>query len=254
MKKVLLNNFKYIILVFVFIIGIGTFLVQESFAIVEEMLQVDDDGGGGGGSYTPPPPPPTPITVTVLANGKTSETVKSGDNKVTISWGSTGATSCSESKGRGGTGETGFFDVYNLTATTIFTVTCKTLAYCSGSYTIKATPDGACRKYGYRCGTDGRDFCYLSCTDDVAWVEGLIYTDTNNFCVYCSDAGNIGYRVNGSSWYQPTCVETGWLWCTGSRWSDSAAFVSSAYATKSCSGLSEHDCRARSPVSCTWNP
>ena len=59
-------------------------------------------------------------TVTVTASPST--VVYGGGS--TISWTSTGATSCSESGGRGGTGTTGSFYVSSLSSNTTFNVTC----------------------------------------------------------------------------------------------------------------------------------
>ena len=76
------------------------------------------------------------ITVTVKANGQSSLAVPYGNNSVEISWTSTGATSCSESGGRGGTGITGRFTLTNMTATTTFTVNCSSPGYCSGTTSV----------------------------------------------------------------------------------------------------------------------
>ena len=78
------------------------------------------------------------ITVTITAN---PPTVAYGGGS-TISWTSTGATSCSESGGRGGTGTTGSFDVSSLLASTTFTVTCSKAAFCSGTYVEEADWNG----------------------------------------------------------------------------------------------------------------
>lgn len=81
-------------------------------------------------------PPPVSVTVTVLADEQTSKTINRGD-KVTISWRSTGATSCDS--GGHGTNISGSFDVWPETTTT-FTVTCNKPAYCSGTVIGSTSP------------------------------------------------------------------------------------------------------------------
>lgn len=273
-KKLSRNNLKYIILVFIFLIGIGTFLVRESFAIVDTELMVDPiDGGGGGGGYIPPPPPPPPTINVYVSASPTS--VYSGSSGSTISWTSTGgATSCSLY--RSDTGATvsglanlGSYPTGSLTFTTTFTVNCSTVAYCSGTYTdftTKVSPDGTCisHDYGYMSNTDystgvwTANPYYFDVLCDVnnnfPWVEEVYYNkNPAELCLKCENAGVVGYKVTGSSWYQPTCVKNQTLGiCFGVRWSDNAGLVRSSYATKSCSDLSQSSCSTM--TGCTWHP
>jgi hypothetical protein len=86
------------------------------------------------------------ITVTVTASPSTV-TYGAGSQ---ISWTSSGATSCSESGGRGGSGTTGSFYVSNLYASTTFNVTCVglssptnyyfKLAHCTSSNVFQTGP------------------------------------------------------------------------------------------------------------------
>lgn len=188
-------------------------------------------------------------TVTVKANEQSSLTVPYGNNSVRITWESTGALSCSESGGRGGTGKTGNFTVTNMTDTTTFNVECSTdlAAYCSGTYkdlTTKVDWNGVA-PFPWEIGWVGR------------------YGDCNS----CSDAGNTGYSVFGSegrsewvestyitetSWLSNFCAENRFVVCLGVRWSNTNNYVRSAYATKSCSGLSQSSCTSH--PTCTWNP
>lgn len=98
--------------------------------------------------YDPPAPPVPALTVTVKANEQSSLAVPYGNNSVRITWESTGATSCSESGGRGGTNTTGFFDITNMTATTTFNITCTTDSYsyssCSGTYINSSGVTSSC--------------------------------------------------------------------------------------------------------------
>ena len=165
------------------------------------------------------------ITVTIKAN---PSTVAYGGVS-TISWTSTGATSCSESGGRGGTGTTGSFDVSSLLASTTFTVTCSKDAYCSGTYVEEADWDGNTWD-GNIVGSVLKNYAYWG------WMPGYVYGEAH--CGYCSDNGKTGYRVTGSGWYNTTCNKWGWPWCRGSSWSGDNGYIGSAYVTRDCSAFS----------------
>lgn len=64
------------------------------------------------------------ITLTVRVDGSPVDKTVDQNSDVEISWISTGAASCAETKGRGGTGTTGRFLVKGIQATETFTVNC----------------------------------------------------------------------------------------------------------------------------------
>lgn len=183
-------------------------------------------------------------TVTVTASPMT---VGYGGGS-TISWTSTGAISCSESGGRGGTGTTGIpFYVYPLLNSTTFTVECSTdlAAYCSGTYkdfTTKVNYEGVSREEG------GNNSSY--------WDTRYFYFNIGDGgCMECADDGEIGYKVDPTllNWYKHTCVQNKTLGiCFGVRMSDNRTYIRSGYATKSCSDLSQSSCS--SMTGCTWKP
>jgi len=79
--------------------------------------------------------------------------------------------------------------------------------------------------------------------DWMGWVSSVP-------CEDCHDAGQIGYFVEGSSWYKYTCVKNKFIFCTGSRWAESSkTYFRSAYATVSCDSLSQSAC---TPSGCSW--
>ena len=197
------------------------------------------------------------ITVIVRANGQSSLAVPYGNNSVTISWESTGATSCSESGGRGGTGTTGSFDVSSLLASTTFTVTCSAPAYCSGNYTdtnVKVNWEGS--------GSTNTS-CIRWVVDDwvkktSSWVEGGYYgynTDGSaGRCSKCSDRENTGYVVSSSNWYNSDCNgDYNFLGiCKGAHWVKGTDIIRSGYLTGSCTDFSQSCCTSHS--GCTWHP
>jgi len=212
-------------------------------------------GSGGGeprlidyGMYFNYVPEVIAPTVTVTANGQSSLAVPYGNNSVTIYWTSTGALSCSESGGRGGTNTTGSFVVTNMTDTTTFNVECKTdmAAYCSGTYkdfTTKVNYEGVSRAEGGN-NTSEWDTRYWYCN-----------TDDLSCCMHCADEGEILHKVDPTllDWYEQTCVQNRFLGiCTGVRISDNRTYIRSGYATKSCSDLSQSSCS--SMTGCTWKP
>jgi len=64
------------------------------------------------------------ITVIVKADDVAANKTVLKDSTVKISWEATGATSCSEGKGRGGTGTYGAFTIDSIQETETFTVNC----------------------------------------------------------------------------------------------------------------------------------
>jgi len=82
------------------------------------------------------------ITVVVKADGVAANKTVAYNSTVKISWDATGATSCSEGKGRGGTGTYGEFTINSIQATETFTVECSAPAYCSGTYVKEADWNG----------------------------------------------------------------------------------------------------------------
>lgn len=158
------------------------------------------------------------ITVTVFVDDVAANKTVLRDSNVQISWESTGATSCSEAGGRGGTGTKGFFPVNNIQATETFTVNCSApdapTGYCSGTYT----------NINEKVDWNGSPF---------NWTSMEFY---GNHCGYCSDIDKAGYRTDSASWYRYACVKTGWLWCNGSHWSEGYSYVRSAYSVASCGG------------------
>lgn len=64
------------------------------------------------------------MTVIVKVDGVAANKTVDYNSNIQISWISTGAASCSEGKGRGGTGQTGSFSVNSIQATETFTVNC----------------------------------------------------------------------------------------------------------------------------------
>jgi len=196
-------------------------------------------------------------TVNVLVDGQASKTIIYNGSSF-ITWTSTEATSCTLT--RSDTGTTVAVPTSNLTgwntgaltSTTTFTVNCLKPAYCYGAYSKKVDWNG----------------------NDFDWVGGTIYDGDGGGCGYCSQRGNLGYQVRsdstGYSWYQPTCVETGFIGCSGSRWSDNAARIDSAYVSTSCGDLTNSSTCLSDGVNpetnsywnsqlgtikyCTWNP
>lgn len=191
-------------------------------------------------------------TVTVTASPMT---VNYGNGSIVTWESSAGVTSCTLNRSDTGATVRGlassdFYLTGNLYETTTFTVTCTTdmAAYCSGTYkdlTTKVDWNGVA---------------------PFPWVEGTIgrYGDE---CNSCSDAGNTGYMVTGAegvsgwsgstyvtetSWLSNFCAENRFITCLGVRWSNTNNYVRSAYATNSCSGLSQSSCASHS--TCTWNP
>lgn len=248
-KKLSRNNLKYIILVFIFLIGIGTFLVQKSFAIMQETLPID--GGGGGGGYIPPdPPPPPPPTVNVYVSASPAS-VYSRSSGPTITWSSSGgATSCDLTRSDTGATVKGLApsDSYyagSLTFTTTFTVNCSTAAYCSGTYTdftTKVNYEGVSRAEG---GNNTSEW------DTRYWYFNV----GDGGCMHCADEGEIGYKVDPTllDWYEQTCVQNRFLGiCTGVRMSDNRTYIRSGYATISCGDLSQSFCSTM--TGCTWHP
>jgi hypothetical protein len=189
------------------------------------------------------------ITVTVYIDGVAAPKTVAYHSNVEISWQSTGATSCSEGKGRGGTGTTGDFWVKSIEATETITVTCSAPAYCSGTYIDQVDWNGE---------------------NEFNWVAGTVYDGDGGGCGYCSQRGNLGYRVDTNinnvtqgrveaTWVNPTCVKKTGIGCSGSRWSSNAAAIRSAYKTFTCSNTAtEYECPRfginRSSNFCTWNP
>ena len=212
------------------------------------------------------------MTLTVLANGKNSEVIPY-NGSVTISWYATGAASCHETLGRGGNLPTGSFTVNNVTANTNFVVTCTNASYCSGNYTdttIRVPPAGkSCfddwgivtgcpAPYNGACGSGS--FSCLSPTD-FPWETGNLYTPVPENkklgdwgdCYDCNDAGYVGYEVISGNWYRRVCVEQRFIICLGVRWTEGTTYISPAYETESCAGLSESSCLSKSSSGCTWN-
>lgn len=270
-KKLSKNNLKFIILVFIFLIGIGTFLVQESFA---KALPVEQDGGGGGGGggYTPPPAP----TITVNISSGASTVAYGGST--TVTWSSSGATSCTRSDTGASIGTSGSFTAGPLYSSIKLTITCTTDSYCSGSYIDTSIPvpptgescsDGWSKKNCDKGAPFNAGYCTtqsFECTTDPVtfpWGGGSIqylflHPPTNGKigdlgdCDKCSDVGRVGWEVIGGSWYKHTCVENRFIVCLGGRWSEGTSYVSSAYATKSCVGFPQSTCSSIS--GCTWHP
>ena len=137
--------------------------------------------------------------------------------------------------------------------------------YCSGTYTDKIGPGTA---------NNGDDSLYRQTTGGVPklctleydqfdnpwynciWEEDIMYINFDgssyDSCGICSDAGNLGYIVRGSTWRVHWCVQKTPLvfgqcvW--GSRWSDNYDELGSGYITRNC-GSSTCDLH----WSCSWN-
>jgi len=195
------------------------------------------------------------IIVVVKADGVAANKTVLKDSTVIISWEATGATSCSEGKGRGGTGTYGEFTIDSIQATETFTVNCYApdapAGYCSGFYPISVMYDGS----------EGN------------WEKGTYYGAS---CGNCSDVGKIGYTIDSydqvPSWYGVNCAKKSVLGrCTGSGWNwPKRWWVEWAYTTGSCYGFDETVCKLSGTVpgassdctkntflymcGCTWHP
>jgi hypothetical protein len=182
--------------------------------------------------------------ITVILTASPPTVVYGGSS--TISWTSTGATSCSESGGRGGTGTTGSFYVSSLSSNTTFNVTCSKPAYCSGTYVEEVDWNGNT--------WDGTILpSVLKNSAYFGWAYYNVYDGDGGGCGNCSQRGNLGYRVEGSNWTNPTCVKTGVIGCSGSRWSANAAIIRSAYVTKSCSDIPGSGSQGICTGICNWD-
>jgi hypothetical protein len=262
-KKLSENNLKFIILVFIFLIGIGTFLVRESFASMQQQeLQQDGGGGGGGGGggYVPPPPPPPTVTVTITSN--LTPTVPYGGSTI-VSWTSSLATSCTRSDTGASIGTSGSFTTGPLYSSTTLTITCRTVSYCSGNYnyqkiswvndtsvptsgvTMNAT---SAHTYDWVQGQESYPKCVWTSGSPGVWDCGP--------CTYCGEAraNNVAYSVeDGVSWSRRDCVWTKVAGlCFNPRWAAGRAYAGPAYSLRSCSSLSSSVCS--STAGCTWHP
>ena len=140
--------------------------------------------------------------------------------------------------------------------------------YCSGTYLDTS------KKIGPGTPNDGDDSLYRQMEGGVPklctleydqfdnpwynciWEEDIMYINFDgssyDSCGICSDAGNLGYIVDGSTWNVHWCVEKTPLifgqcvW--GSRWSDNYDTLGSGYMTINC-GSSTCDLYS----SCSWN-
>lgn len=231
-KKLSKNNLKFIILVFIFLIGIGTFLVQESFAKALP-VDVDDGGGGGGGGYTPPTPPAPTINVKISSS---VSTVAYGGS-ATVTWSSTGAIACTRSDTGASIGISGSFSTGPLYSSKTLTITCTKDSYCSGSYIDTTTQ------------VDWNNEPYVWKNPYGVYGGGYISDRGCN----CGVVGDPAYRTDGTSWYQHICVEHKIFGlCISTNWSVNSTFVRSGYATKSCVDFPQSSCSSTS--GCTWHP
>lgn len=170
------------------------------------------------------------ITVTVRANGQSSLAVPYGNNSVEISWTSSGATSCSESGGRGGTNTTGFFVLTNMTATQTFTVTCTKPSTCVGNFNCSSLNDvDLCSDSGGQCMGQA-----TSCGYDSDCVS--------NNCVGGPPAGQCGCN-NNSDCNSGFCASTGLCEVCGPAFS----------GTPSCSVFNDVESTCNL-LGCVWYP